>query len=77
MAKKHQTFKFRTIEELHAIPIEKIEHFCRDLGLWLTLNKIAEAHTSDQIKVTTPRDVFGWIDDGKHDVNLTIKIKEK
>lgn len=40
------TFHFRTIEELHAIPLEKIDHFCHDLALWLTVHKVVESADS-------------------------------
>lgn len=72
--KKPDTYQFRTINELHAIPMDKIEHFCRDLALWLTICKISEL-TDGVTKVTTPLDVFGWVDDGKHNVNLNIKVR--
>ena len=73
MKKKPQTLEFRTIGELHAIPAEKVDHFCRDLALWLLFHKIADSH--EDVKVSTPRDVFGWIDDGKHNVNVSINLK--
>lgn len=74
--KKPTTYQFRTISELHAIPAEKVDNFCRDLALWLMVHRIAEAHSDDnvKIKVTSP-EVFGWIDDGKHDVNVRIDLK--
>jgi hypothetical protein len=76
MAKTPKAQMFRTVEDMHAIPLEKIDHFCQDLALWLSLHRVAELTNAEQsmVKVTSPRDVFGWVDDGKHDVNLNIKL---
>jgi hypothetical protein len=73
-AAPHAVYHFRTVEDMHAVPAEKIDHFCRDLALWLTMHKLVEAIDCAAIKVTSPRDVFGWIDDGKHDANITLKL---
>jgi hypothetical protein len=60
---------FRTIEDFVALPAEKITHCVRDFELWLRAIKIAESHAR---QITTPTDVFGWLDDGKHDVKVQI-----
>jgi hypothetical protein len=74
--KKHQTFYFKTIAELHAIPADKVDNFCRDLALWLMVHRIAEAHSDENVKIKgTSPDVFGWIDDGRHDVKVSINLK--
>lgn len=79
MSKKHKVYKFRSVQDMQAVPLEKIDHFCRDLALWLSVCKIADQASDEttQVKITTPRDEFGWIDDGKHDVNLNIKIRQE
>lgn len=66
------TYEFRTVAEMHAIPVEKIGAFCEDLRLWLTIHRLAEA---DKLRATTPLDVFGWIDDGRH--KITVKIRRE
>jgi hypothetical protein len=68
--KKPLVHFFRTIEDLHAIPLEKIEAFTIDLKLWLQQLRIVELTGKGVMKVTTPTDVFGWIDDGRHDVRV-------
>lgn len=71
---------FRTISDLHSIPLEKIEDFCKDLALWLGVCRLTEdlnAKTEGGIKMTSPQDEFTWIDDGKHDVDIKLKIQEK
>ncbi len=72
--KKPDVYEFRTVAELHAIPIDKIDNFCRDLALWLAICKVGEL-TDGATRVTTPLDMFKWIDDGQHNVNLNIKIR--
>jgi hypothetical protein len=71
----HAVFYFRTVEDMHAVPAEKIDHFCHDLALWLTMHKLVDAIDCAAIKVTSTRDVFGWIDDGKHDANITLRVR--
>ena len=73
--KKPNVVEFRTIGELHAIPADKVEYFCRDLAMWLLYNKIPD--TQAGVKVTSPRDVFRWIDDGMHKVNVSINVKSE
>lgn len=72
-----ETHTFRLISDLHAIPLEKIEDFCKDLALWLATCRLTE--TIEGLKMTSSQDQFTWIDDGKHDVkiNLTIYGEEK
>lgn len=72
--KKAPVIEFRTIGELHAIPLEKIDHFCRDLALWLQIHKVTE-HV-EGVTARTPRDMFAWIDDGKHDISVNIHVKQ-
>lgn len=68
--KKPTTYYFRRIEDLHAIPLEKIEAFTIDLKLWLQQHRILELTGKGALRATTPTDVFGWIDDGRHDVRV-------
>jgi hypothetical protein len=79
MAKKKPiTYHFRTVEEMHAIPMDKLDNFCRDLSLWLMVHRIADANSTEDVKIKSgTRDVFGWIDDCKHDVRVNIKVKSE
>jgi hypothetical protein len=79
--KKPKVLEFRSIEEMHMIPADKIDHFCRDLAIWLLLHKIADAEGGLRIrdgeqeyatKRTSPRDVFGWLDDDSHLATITL-----
>jgi hypothetical protein len=68
-----QRYQFRTIEDLHVVPLEKLEAFVIDLKAWLAIQRVAEAR-GGVFQTTSPRDCFEWIDDGKHDVNVTITL---
>jgi hypothetical protein len=74
--KKPPVFYFRTVSEMHAIPLEKIEAFTIDLKLWLQQHRIAELTGKGWLTVATPTDVFGWIDDGRHDVKVHLTVSE-
>lgn len=69
---KRQTHYFKTISDLHAIPAEKVDMFCEDLRLWLRLHRMADAAG---LPASTPTDTFGWIDDGRHDIKITVTVK--
>jgi hypothetical protein len=84
MAKKKPEPKlFRTVWDLRAIPASKIDHFCEDLRLWLHLHKQAEQIQRELIgsgwnlKIKTPTEAFGWIDDGRHDANITLTVPDE
>ncbi len=74
MAKKKAVrINFRTIEDLHVVPLEKIDAFVTDLRMWLLLSRATEVHGAIQKN----RDTFKWVDDGKHDIDLAIKFVHK
>ncbi len=63
---------FKTISDLHSIPIEKVDLFCADLALWLKLYRTIE---SMPIKSNdTKPSEFHWLDDGKNDIEWRIRI---
>lgn len=74
MAKKPKVYEFTTIEQLHSISADRVDHFCRDLALWLLMHKIASQEGG--LRSTSPRDVFGWIDDNKHHAEIRVTHKE-
>lgn len=63
---------------LEVVNENNIQNFLEDLGLWLNLRnqvkKMLKEHPEIKIEV---KDVFVWLDDGKHDTNLTIDIQSK
>jgi hypothetical protein len=67
-------YKFKTIEDLHVVPLDKIPALCRDLELWLSVIRIAESESEFKVK---NRSTFGWIDDNRHDVNITVTVNQK
>lgn len=72
---------FDTVSDMRALPAEKIDEFCEDLRLWLHMQKMLEdilrTVSADRLQMTTPSDRFGWIDDGRHDANITINVVDK
>jgi hypothetical protein len=56
---------FRTIEELHSVPEDKVDHMLEDLKIWLQMVRECK-------HPTLQRDIFGWIDDGKHEPSLLL-----
>lgn len=65
------TQHFRTVADMAAVPLDKIDAFCEDLRLWLTMRALCASVPATVATLVDP-DVFGWIDDGKHDTNLRI-----
>lgn len=75
---------FRTFVEMCAVPSNKIDAFCEDLRLALHMRaQVAEIQASlgpelsGAIKITSPSDAFGWVDDGRHDANIRITLLDQ
>jgi hypothetical protein len=71
MSKKAKRWQIRTISDMHAIPADEIQDFLTDLGAWLLIMRAAEALPLNPI---SPRDMFEWIQDGKHNVHVKLHI---
>lgn len=73
---KHAHYTFTTVADLKQLPRDLIRPFCTDLMLWLMTPHLLADHG---VKGTQVPDVFEWIHDGKHkvEINLTIHHKHK
>lgn len=56
--------EFRTIEDLHTVPIESLQAFLVDLGNWMAICKVGAAMGMP----AKDAGVFKLINDGKHEV---------
>jgi hypothetical protein len=75
-----KTTYFETVNDMHAVPLEKVDAFCEDLRLWLRTHRMVDGLGPDiakAVQVRTPTHRFGWIDDGEHNVNLKIEVVDK
>jgi hypothetical protein len=77
-----QRHRFTTIRELTELPAEKIDLMVEDLRLWLHCHSaIAAAVATGQVPegfALLPRvDAFTWIDDGKHNMNVSVSVQEQ
>lgn len=63
--------EFRSVTDMHQVPVDKLQAFTTDLALWLQMHRLSEEHG---VTVVTPRDVFGWLDDGRHDVTVRVDV---
>ena len=73
---------FTTVSDMRAVPAEKIDHFCEDLRLWLHMHKQVEQIQAELgplaagLKIMSPTEAFGWVDDGRHDARIQINLHE-
>ena len=65
-------YTIRTIEDFFAVPQEKLVECLHDFALFLHLKAVAEAAAPGQVRWMSERG-FEWIDDGKHDANVSIQ----
>lgn len=71
---------FKTVTDMRTVPADKIDHFCEDLRLWLHMHKqVEELHAqlgelAYMVKIKTPIDAFGWVDDNKHDATIKVQF---
>lgn len=73
--KKPEPDVFRTVADMHRVPIEKLDAFTTDLRLWLQAHRLAELRPG-HVRIASPTDAFGWIDDGKHDVRVKVTFQQ-
>lgn len=66
-------YELRTISDFVALPPDKIGPCLMDFAEWLRVVYVA-THLPPEagVRVNTPIDVFGWVDDGKHVMTLTV-----
>ena len=81
---KHEPQYFATVDEMHAIPEDRIDIFCEDLRIWLRTHRsidkvLAELPTemAEAIYLRSPRDRFGWIDDGEHNMSIKFSVVDE
>lgn len=72
--KAAKTYIFRTIADLKELPEDLIRPVCTDLMLWLKTPHIVKRETGMQVSLSNE---FGWENDGKHHVRVTILTKRK
>lgn len=64
---------FRTVEDFHRLPVEKLRACLEDFFLWLVMCR-AVAPGLDGIAHVKDVNTFGWVDDGRHDANFHVKL---
>lgn len=66
-------YEIKTIEDMMKVPADKIDEFAVDLVEFLKMAADAQA-ISKILGVKVPMS-FTWIDDGKHDRQITFKVE--
>lgn len=67
-------YELETIKQvLEVVNQDNLQNFLEDFGLWLNLRSQVKDMLikHPEAKVQT-KDVFIWIDDGKHDMNIKV-----
>lgn len=64
---------FRTVEDFHRLPAEKLRACLEDFFLWLVMCR-AVAPGLDGIAHVKDVNTFGWVDDGRHDANFHVQL---
>ncbi len=64
---------FRTVEDFHQLPEEKLRACLEDFFLWLVMCRVL-APGLDGIVHVKDTSTFGWVDDGRHDANFRIEL---
>jgi hypothetical protein len=65
-------YEIRTVADFVALPPEKIGAFLTDFAEWLKVVHVAKGLKDAGLVLKSPLDVFSWIDDGKHEMTLTV-----
>lgn len=64
-------YEIRTVADFYQVPDESLEACLADFAAHLLISKAVMATARDGVRHLNP-DVFMWIDDGQHNVNVTI-----
>ncbi len=72
--------KIRTIKDIHnAVNEGNLENFLTDFKSYLSIHLVAKkiAENEEGMRIESDNSVFNWIDDGKNDIDLKIKVREE
>lgn len=67
-------YELRTVKDFYDVPAEKRAACLEDFASWLLMMEGFHELLGDIEGVRSDRDVFRWIDDGKHDMNVSIGV---
>jgi hypothetical protein len=68
------TYYLTSIADFHTIPLGKVQHCVEDFLLWLLMVRFTDQQ--EGLKVATrSKAVFGWVDDGRHDANIRVRLQ--
>lgn len=72
-------YEIATLEDFFTVPAEKRDAMLHDFHLWLAAQDFILAVTRDLIAEGKAQQVFKfiWIDDGAHNMTLTLKPLER
>lgn len=75
---KPPSYTFRTLEDIvKVINEEKLETFLKDFSKWISFHtglRMITLPNEFNIRINSRPLEMNWIDDGKNDVNINIKI---
>jgi ribosomal protein L37E len=67
-------YELRTVKDFYDVPVEKRAACLEDFSSWLAMMEEFHQLLGDIEGIRSDRDVFRWIDDGKHDMNVSIGV---
>lgn len=77
MEKEPKTYEIRTISDLmRVVNNENCDRLVKDLSAWLALMSIAKSLAAKEgvdLDADVQCGVFRWIDDGEHDITVTMQ----
>jgi len=73
--KKIRTYTLKTIEDItNVLTNENVDNFLVDFKAWLSYRlKFKEVKIDNLVKFDNTK--FTWIDDGKHEADIRLKVK--
>lgn len=69
-------YNLRTVEDFLDVPVEKLPACLVDFLSWIDIMRELRNANFLAENVKPIPDQFQWVDDGKHDVGITIRLKE-
>lgn len=67
-------YEIRTVADFFAVPVEDRGDCLQDFASWIAMTTLGRAF---QPFVSAPTDVFRWTNDGRHDMNVTVRVVDE
>jgi hypothetical protein len=71
-----RTYRIREVRDFLDVPEDRLEECLREFGLWVALAREMRTLLDGVPILNDPTAVFGWVDDGKGELTVTVSTPD-